>query len=651
MRKTITLVPAAPPGPAAYAPDLPHPLAEDAGQHSAVLVNMPFGSTRMPSIQVGLLTALAKGEGWQADGLYGNLLFARLFGWERYEVLCEQRFRLLGEWLFSHAAFGDDTVPDERFLDLSDVPAIEHDLGLSCAELRDWRHRRIPKFIDTLAADARWPSVALVGFTSMFEQTCASLALARALKRRHPDLLTVFGGANFDGEMGAEFLRTLGWIDCVVAGEAEQAFPALLRQVAGIDEPAALAGVLWRRPGPDGRGRPPAPRRAATTSAMDAVPTPDYQDYFRTMVQTAAPREVNGRWTFVPFESARGCWWGETSHCTFCGLNATGMTYRSKSPGRVLSELDDLARSYGPHPFFAVDNILDHRYIDEVFGTLAQRELDYSFWYELKANLRPEQIRKLAHGGLVWAQPGIETLSTNVLKLMRKGSVSFINLRFIKWAHYYGIRVAWNVLYGFPGETVEDYRSMTRLIARIAHLPPPDDCGAIRMDRFSPYHSTPEQWGLGRVRPDARYAAVYPEPIRAGEIAYYFEFDNPARLPDATYAPMLELIANWQQAWAGPEPRPELTYTRSASQIRFVDTRAGGAPVHAYFGPLASALYPLLGRSQQSPAQLHARLAEDGVAASAADIEAVLADLEQDALIWREDDVVFGLALPAAARY
>jgi ribosomal peptide maturation radical SAM protein 1 len=635
-------------GAAAYAPDLPR-LATT--RRSALLISMPFGSTRMPSIQVGLLTALAKAHGWQGDGLYCNVLFARRFGWERYEVVCEQRFRLLGEWLFSRAAFGEHALPERLFLEHSDLPAIEHDLGLSTEELLDWRNRLIPEFIDDLARQAHWSEVALAGFTSMFEQTCASLALARALKRCHPALLTVFGGANFDGGMGAELLRRLDWMDCVIAGEAEQAFPALLKQLAGEAPPAPVAGVLWRRPGAQFADLPPAASRAATTLAMDAVPTPDYHAYFRTVLQAGAPRQVHGRWTFVPFESARGCWWGETSHCTFCGLNATGMAYRRKSSARVLAELDELAHQYGAHPFFAVDNILDHRYIDEVFGVLEQREIDYSFWYELKANLKPEQIRKLSRGGLVWAQPGIETLSTAVLKLMRKGSSSFINLRFLKWAHYYGIRVAWNVLYGFPGETVEDYGSMTQLMQRLAHLPPPDDCGAIRMDRFSPYHNTPQQWGLDRVRPDPRYAMVYPEPIRAAEIAYYFDFDNPARLPDQTYAPLRQLITHWQRTWADISPHPVLTYTRTTAQIRFLDTRAGGEPAHAFFGPLASALYPLIGRSHHSPAALHTLLSEQGICASAAEIDAALADLEQDALIWREDELVFGLALPAAARY
>ena len=48
-------------------------------------------------------------------------------------------------------------------------------------------------------------------------------------------------------------------------------------------------------------------------------------------------------------------------------------------------------------------------------------------------------------------------LSTHVLKLMRKGTSMLQNLRLLKWCRYYGIEVAWNLIWGFPGETEEDY--------------------------------------------------------------------------------------------------------------------------------------------------------------------------------------------------
>ena len=84
----------------------------------------------------------------------------------------------------------------------------------------------------------------MVGFTSTFQQNTASFALARRLKQRLPGLVTVFGGANFDGEMGPELVRAVDCIDVAVIGEGDETFPRLLSALAagtGLDGVPGLA--------------------------------------------------------------------------------------------------------------------------------------------------------------------------------------------------------------------------------------------------------------------------------------------------------------------------------------------------------------------------------------------------------------------------
>ena len=76
----------------------------------------------------------------------------------------------------------------------------------------------------------------------------------------------------------------------------------------------------------------------------------------------------------------------------------------------------------------------------------------------MKANLTREQVRLLADAGVRHIQPGIESLSDHVLALMKKGVTGLRNVQLLKWCKEYGIEVDWNILYGFPGETREDYR-------------------------------------------------------------------------------------------------------------------------------------------------------------------------------------------------
>ena len=78
----------------------------------------------------------------------------------------------------------------------------------------------------------------VVGCSTTFEQTAASVALFEAVKRRKAEIVTILGGANCDGAM-AEGIVSLGAsIDYVVSGESETVFPELLAALASGEPPA-----------------------------------------------------------------------------------------------------------------------------------------------------------------------------------------------------------------------------------------------------------------------------------------------------------------------------------------------------------------------------------------------------------------------------
>ncbi len=131
-------------------------------------------------------------------------------------------------------------------------------------ELADVR-RRADEFLERCLAEvAAWePSV--VGFTSMFHQTAASLALAERVKAVLPETFVVFGGASCRGETGSELLRRFRFVDAVATGEGEAVLPELVRRMR------ARAAARWHRRSPDG----PAPRgrRAAARGARGRPPS------------------------------------------------------------------------------------------------------------------------------------------------------------------------------------------------------------------------------------------------------------------------------------------------------------------------------------------------------------------------------------------
>ena len=72
------------------------------------------------------------------------------------------------------------------------------------------------------------------------------------------------------------------------------------------------------------------------------------------------------------------------------------MAYRSKSPERVHAELRRQSARYQIANFEAVDNILDMRYLDALCEPLIEDRVDYSIFYEVKANLKREQLHTLS---------------------------------------------------------------------------------------------------------------------------------------------------------------------------------------------------------------------------------------------------------------
>lgn len=610
-------------------------------QLSVALVCMPFFLAVRPSIQIGLLHAHLERAGFHVTSLQLNLELAALLGPSVYDALCTHRRRMTGEWLFGRAAFGDDAGDDEAYLRAfpEEVRWAEDNIGLSAADLLALRRERLPMWIETCARVIDWPGFDVVGFSSTFQQNVASLALARRIKERSPRTRTVFGGANFEGEMGPAQVRAFApIIDYAVVGEADAALPALLRAIAGGVSPAGIRGVVWHDAEGvhhDGQTDP--------VSDLDSLPVPRYDDYFERASRLGLLDDKDYAWA-IPFETSRGCWWGKKHHCTFCGLNGQGMTFRAKRPETVLAELAELSQRHGLTFFEATDNILDMGYIEELFGRLRGARLDYQFFYEIKANVTPAQLKMLHRGGVRWIQPGIESLSTNVLRLMRKGATMLQNVRLLKWARYYGIRVSWNLLWGFPGETPRDYDDELDVLRAITHLEPPGGCGRIWLERFSPYFLDQARWGVRNVRPEASYGYAYPPAVELDKIAYFFDYEMEATLPDADHRATGEHVKAWREAWS-QQPH-SLTYRRTSDRLFIDENRGvGRCGTHTLTGPVAE-LYEYCSESIRTVEDATHHLATQGHAVTVQQVADVLEQLRQRALCVGEGGKYLSVAIP-----
>jgi ribosomal peptide maturation radical SAM protein 1 len=552
-----------------------------------LLVVPPFHQLFAPAIGVSLLKAALTQAGLGCDVVYLNIRLAQELGPLQYTRLAtEGRFEALGgDWVFAGELFGELAPEPRRYVEEvllgRYADSYDRDFAGRLCELR----AVVPAFLDRVMDELPWERYALVGVSSTHAQNCAALALLRRIKLRHPAIRTALGGANCEGPMGAALHEQFPFVDYVCSGEADRVFPELVQRVLTGQPVAGLPGLHARGElsllGDD--------THTPLVRNLDQLPYPDYDDYF---VQFAAAGLAAVETPMLSLETARGCWWGQKHHCTFCGLNGEGMAFRAKSPRRALDEIDYLLARYPSRRFYATDNILDLSYFESLLPALAERPRPPRLFYMTKANLTKGQLRLLARAGAWGITPGLESLSNAVLRLMDKGNSGLQNVRTLKWCAEIGLVVVWAWLYGFPGEEPTEYRRLAELVPALTHLPAPAGLFQIRLDRFSPNFNQAAEHGLVNLRAAVAYQYVYPfEPAALDRLAYYFDYDYADGRDPASYSgPLKASIATWRQA--GAAARLELRLTDERVEIE--DSRPAAArPLTVLEGPAGLAYLAL----------------------------------------------------------
>jgi magnesium-protoporphyrin IX monomethyl ester (oxidative) cyclase len=647
------------------------------------LVYMPYGTVTAPSISIGSLLAEAKRDGLNAQAVYATFWFAEKMGLAHYSVLSDSAVPqdLLGEWTFSGAAFPGFEPDHEAFL----AERLERVGSLfGPGDLREtfWAIRRQAEaFVTTAAERVLALDPRIVGCSSTFQQHCASLALLRKIKELSPGVVTMLGGANCAGAMGQTTQQAFPWLDMVVSGEADIVFPALCRALlekgrplSASELPAGIVAAPTTMPSATlPRSTPSTTSPAASTPSagadgrrtltvmappiarMDDLAVPDYDDYFRQL-ETFPYKEFLR--PGLPVETSRGCWWGQKSLCTFCGLFETGLEFRSKSDARVLDELHRLSERHTLPRFAATDLILDMKYFKTLLPRLAGQEPPpYLVYYETKANLTEDHVKLLADAGVRWIQPGIESLNDEVLKAVRKGNTALGNVGLLKYSLENGIWVLWNMLTGVPGEDPAWYREMASWLPQIFHLQPPSSIVSIRYDRFSPYWEQSEQFGL-TLDPDRSYSSVYPLPVDdLRGLAYFFEDRKVAQAGGRTKDPELlaveGLVKEWRRlhyAKAGGASAPVLSVREGEGRSVVTDTRPCAVAASTVLDGLTHVVYQACRRHRTGAsfaADLQASLPGG---ASAADVDEAVQFLVERRLLLRLNGRLLALATREPAR-
>ncbi len=552
------------------------------------IVNMPFGSLTHPAIAPALIKVQLERAEMPCKVFNFNFDFARMIGIGEYETIAFFKGieTQIGEWLFAKEAWREPFGPsEETFIEASKTELANI---LKVQNKQEWlkkiRREVVPAFLEyCLDSLLKAGELHVVGFTCSFFQTISSLALGRLIKERYPHVKVVYGGACFHGEMGEELIKKIPWIDAISTGEADDVMVDFFKALYQGEEPIGLQGILYRDE--DRNVVACKPNKPISSEVLDKLPIPDFSDFFEGAKRIGILNDESYlQRVILPFESSRGCWWGEKNHCKFCGLNGLGLEYRLKTAESTYNTLSEYTKKYPAVNYQSADNNLSMSYFETLLPRLKEEPLENNakIYYSVKPNMSRQQIKQLADAGIYYVQPGIESLSAHLLKLMGKGVSVLQNVFYMKCCREYGITVFWNNLIRIPGEKEEDYIQQIDLFPKLLHLRPPyGGSPKIECHRFSPYFTEVGKW-IENLRPQLWYQGLYPSDIiDISRVAYYFDADWKDTLNDEAYEAVIKAVLEWIRIWREESELPQLFFQcHKDGRIVIKDTRNGDLSVY-----------------------------------------------------------------------
>ncbi|MDO8491020.1 MAG: RiPP maturation radical SAM C-methyltransferase [Dehalococcoidia bacterium] len=629
------------------------PITRSSGPAMVSLVSMPFKALWDPPIQLGILehTLLRAGIGARSHSLdlafmehlhaatSGDSVNRPLCIDDYHDVACKDFVVQLGDWIFMVPPYAEPSPEDDDFLAYVRSTGVPEEAVATAVRMK----ALVPQFLMAAAEELLADAPRIVGFSTVFQQNVASLVLAKMLKARDPSLTIVFGGGNCDGAMGSALHKCFPWIDLVVRGEGERVLVEVVRDVLSGRPIRPQPGLCYRAEGQS----VVVPQEAKPQLCMDDVPSPIYDEYFERLARSPLRAELLPN-VAILFESSRGCWWGAKSHCTFCGTNSARTPFRSKPAERVAEEVLSLARRYEVLNFTAVDDIIGLAHVRELLPLIRAADSDLEIYYETKANLTKDNLLAFYAAGVNQIQPGIESLSTPILRLMRKGITALQNIRFLKWCAEIGISVDWNLLFGFPGEPPEEYKLMAELVPSIIHLKPPK-LSPIQIQRFSPYFERPAEFGLQIMGPMPYYRFLYHVPAESlADLAYDFEHRYlDGRVPASYTVELAEAVARWRAS--SKDGFRSLSYRRGPGFLVVRDRRPGLERANYTFDEMEASIYLACDAGATAEAVCRHLAADGREMPSSHDVEAFLLELVDARLVYHEGSRFLSLAVAERA--
>ena len=263
--------------------------------------------------------------------------------------------------------------------------------------------------------------------------------------------------------------------DFVLIGEGEETLSELLGRLTGrIETPFEdILGLAWHdEKSENGQSNFHRNPRRPDIKDLDSLPFPAWD-----LIDIPLYRQIwlkrHGYYS-MNMVTTRGC----PYHCNWCAKPIWGQRYNSRSPVNVATELEWLKERYHPDHIWFVDDIMGLKpgWWQRFADAAEEHHAVVPFKCLSRADLivrHDSDVQALRRAGceIIWM--GAESGSQEVLNAMEKGTQVEQIAEATRRLKAAGIKVAFFLQFGYPGETREDIEKTLQMVRDCM----PDDVG------------------------------------------------------------------------------------------------------------------------------------------------------------------------------
>jgi len=300
--------------------------------------------------------------------------------------------------------------------------------------------------------------------------------------------------------------------DWGIPGEGEQVFVELLDALRNDHDPSGISGLMTASNGfLKSTRRVVIPRRSKQWG-RDLRPARDLFDYARYI-----RRGGTGN-----MQTKRGCVF-KCSYCTYPLLE--GNRFRTREAEDVVDELETLQQTYGPHPVFFVDSILNFPYghVEAICEAILRRNLNISWsCYATPVKLDRQQAALMARAGCESIELGSDAVDDLQLEQLGKSFDAETVKRANRYCLEAGMKVCQTVIFGAPGETESSVRTTCQAL-RSMHPTAVVAMTGVRLYPGTPLTKTLIERGLVKENDIGLLPAFYIDPAIAEFLPGYLQ--------------------------------------------------------------------------------------------------------------------------------